>query len=140
MEQVTNRTESNQPTPHVLDGLGRILRWIVATTLAVVGTGVLMGGFFLEAFKRIEGVPTSPLAREIITFVGALILSAGLALLRKRAIFGLGILMILAGTATYVLRFTSDEPLALLFPFVGVFVVGTGLVIIAYNAGWLRDD
>jgi hypothetical protein len=140
MRQITNRAESNQPNSHVWGGVGRILRWIVATALAVVGTVVLVVGFYLGAFKKIEGIPTSPLAREITMFTGALILSVGLALLGKRAIFGTGILMILTGIATYALGFTSDGPLSLLLPFAGAFVVALGFVIIAFNAGWLRDD
>jgi hypothetical protein len=72
-------------------------------------------------------------------FIGAVILGSGLALLGKRGIIGVGSLLLLTGIATYVLRFTSDGPLAVLFPFVGVFVGSIGFFIIAFSAGWLQD-
>ena len=53
MERLTNRAKSNQQSPHVSRGLGRILRGIVAAGLAVLDTGVLLVGFYLKMFKKL---------------------------------------------------------------------------------------
>ncbi len=68
MERITTHVASHQPTSHASDRQSGILRGVVAMVLAVLGTAVLLFGFFLEAFKRIEGFRRPLLSEKSLCF------------------------------------------------------------------------